>query len=72
MSTFLKISLLFTTLCVVVTTLGLRDVGPFGSTGPLFDLSVRLGVLGIPSGVVLILTAVSLQRRQKNSKSRQA
>jgi hypothetical protein len=64
-STFLKISLLFTVLCIVLFALGLAEVGPLTYASSLWAFSMRVGVLGIPTGGVLILTAWSLVRRKR-------
>jgi len=69
-SLFLKISLVFTIFCVGVFSLGMKEIGPFGVGEPLSDISMGLGVFGVPIGVVLCLTALSLMRRKKESEKR--
>ena len=70
MSLFLKVSLVFTIFCVVVASLGLKDIGPFAFGEPLADISMGVGFFGVPIGVVLCLTALSLMRRKKESEKR--
>jgi hypothetical protein len=67
MSAFLKISILFTVCCVALSVLGFKEIGPFVSASPPWDFSMRAGVIGIPGGVVLVLTALSLARRKEKS-----
>jgi hypothetical protein len=70
-SAFLKISLLFTVLCIFLFGLGVAEVGPFAIASSVWEFSMRAGVLGIPSGVVLILTAMGIARRKRKLGSTQ-